>query len=40
LGLTSQSSEDIEGGEVMMWSYDPVGDVFYAQRDSIFRYAR
>jgi hypothetical protein len=28
------------GGAVFMWSYDPVGDVFYAQTGSIFRYAR
>jgi hypothetical protein len=29
-----------KGGTVFMWSYDPVGDVFYAQTGSIFRYAR
>jgi len=29
-----------KGGAVYMWSYDPVGDVFYAQTGSIFRYAR
>jgi hypothetical protein len=29
-----------KGGAVFMWSYDPVGDVFYAQTGSIFRYAR
>jgi hypothetical protein len=29
-----------KGGEVMMWSYDPVSDVFYAQTGGIFRFAR
>jgi len=28
------------GGNVYMWHYHPVGDVFYAQTGSIFRYAR
>ena len=29
-----------KGGSVFMWSYDPIGDVFYAQTGSLFRYAR
>ena len=29
-----------KGGEVFIGSYDPVGDVLYAQTGSIFRYAR
>jgi len=29
-----------KGGAVYMWSYDPIGDVFYAQTGSLFRYAR
>jgi hypothetical protein len=29
-----------KGEGVFMWSYDPVGNVFYAQTGSLFRYAR